>query len=83
MHRLRVLDGREMVESTQRREFLHALMGGAAGPAAPLWLREGLVEAWNGDAREADRSPAIRLDGTNPALSNGGQTPASRLLCCA
>jgi len=42
MHRLRVLDGREMVESTQRREFLHALMGGRLG----LPQRYGCVKGW-------------------------------------
>ena len=28
-------------------EFLHALVEREAGPTAPLWLREGLVEAWS------------------------------------
>jgi stage II sporulation protein D len=44
---LRTLASRHLLASTIRHEFLHALVEGNAGPAAPLWLREGLVEAWS------------------------------------
>ena len=32
-------------------EFLHALVEEQATAHTPLWLREGLVEAWSGDVR--------------------------------
>jgi len=32
---------------TLRHEFLHALVESQAAPTTPLWLREGLVEAWS------------------------------------
>ena len=41
---LRTLASRHLLEATMRHEFLHALVELQAGPAAPLWLREGLVE---------------------------------------
>ncbi|HEV2136363.1 MAG TPA: SpoIID/LytB domain-containing protein [Terracidiphilus sp.] len=67
---LRVLAGRKMLAPTLRHEFLHALVEGAAGPAAPLWLREGLVETWNGDGGVPNRSPAMKIDAVDAALAH-------------
>jgi stage II sporulation protein D len=44
---LRTLAGRRLLADTMRHEFLHALVEQQAGPRAPLWLREGLVEVWS------------------------------------
>ena len=65
---LRVLSGRKMLAATLRHEFLHGLVEGAAGPAAPLWLREGLVEKWSGDADQANRAPIMKVDAVDAAL---------------
>jgi stage II sporulation protein D len=46
---LSTLDARSLLAATLRHEFLHALVEQEAGPAAPLWLREGLVEMWSAD----------------------------------
>jgi stage II sporulation protein D len=67
---LRVLAGRKMLAATLRHEFLHALVEGAAGPAAPLWLREALVEAWSGDANPTNRTPAMGVDAVNAELAH-------------
>ena len=44
---LRILAARKLLESTLRHEFLHALVEEQATIHTPLWLREGLVEAWS------------------------------------
>jgi stage II sporulation protein D len=46
---LRTLAGRKMLEPVMRHEMLHALVESTAGAKAPLWLREGLVEAWSAE----------------------------------
>jgi stage II sporulation protein D len=46
---LRTLAARHLLEGIVRHEFLHALVEREAGPATPLWLREGLVEVWSED----------------------------------
>ncbi len=43
---LATLTTRKLLASTLRHEFLHALIESQSTPATPLWLREGLVEAW-------------------------------------
>jgi stage II sporulation protein D len=55
-----------------RHEFLHALVEREAGPRAPLWLREGLVEAWGetGGARTPSARPTLTIDGINAALAH-------------
>jgi stage II sporulation protein D len=62
-----------------RHEFLHALVEREAGPKAPLWLREGLVEAW-GEAAPA-KTPSARstltIDGTNAALAHSANEDES------
>jgi stage II sporulation protein D len=51
---LRTLAARQLLAGTMRHEFLHALVEQQAGPRAPLWLREGLVEVWSeADARKS------------------------------
>jgi stage II sporulation protein D len=69
---LRTLAGRQLLAGTMRHEFLHALVEREAGPRAPLWLREGLVEAWGetGGARTPSARPTLTIDGINAALAH-------------
>ncbi len=55
---LRTLASRQLLADTMRHEFLHALVEREAGPKAPLWLREGLVEVWGKAAGTAHTPPA-------------------------
>ena len=72
---LRTLAGRRLLADTMRHEFLHALVEQHAGPRAPLWLREGLVELWS-DPSGADSSnrgrltPRLTADATDAALAH-------------
>jgi stage II sporulation protein D len=65
---LRTLAGRRLLADTMRHEFLHALVEEQAGPQAPLWLREGLVEVWS-EANGKATSPGTARPGTAPALT--------------
>ena len=65
---LRTLAGRRLLADTMRHEFLHALVEEQAGPQAPLWLREGLVEVWS-EANGKATSPGAARPGTAPALT--------------
>jgi stage II sporulation protein D len=55
---LRTLATRKLLAGTLRHEFLHALVEARATAQTPLWLREGLVEAWSGNALR-ERKPAL------------------------
>jgi stage II sporulation protein D len=52
---LRILAARKLLSGVLRHEFLHALVEERATARTPLWLREGLVEAWSGDLRRGPR----------------------------
>jgi stage II sporulation protein D len=75
---LRTLAGRHLLAETMRHEFLHALVEQQAGARTPLWLREGLVEAWSkasGDAnpsraRKSTPAPALLFDAVDFALAH-------------
>jgi stage II sporulation protein D len=76
---LRTLADRRLLAGTMRHEFLHALVEEQAGPHAPLWLREGLVEFWGeanvaqvaADSTHHERStPELTVDATNAALAH-------------
>jgi len=73
---LRTLAGRRLLADTMRHEFLHALVEQQAGPNAPLWLREGLVEFWSEPSGETDSShrqklaPALTVDETDASLAH-------------
>ncbi|MFZ0336436.1 MAG: SpoIID/LytB domain-containing protein [Terracidiphilus sp.] len=62
---LRTLAARQLLADTMRHEFLHALVEHEAGPKAPLWLREGLVEVWSEAAGTAHTPP---LDNYEPEI---------------
>ena len=67
MQPLRVLAGRKLLDGVLLHEFLHALVEEQAGPHTPLWLREGLVEAWSSDAVERQR-PDLSVEKVNEEL---------------
>jgi stage II sporulation protein D len=73
---LRVLASRRLLAGTMRHEFLHALVEHEAGPRAPLWLREGLVEVWSEPNSAAVTSvagnpaPALTPDAVDAALAH-------------
>ena len=62
-------------------EFLHALVEHEAGPQAPLWLREGLVEAWSESPHEANAAPSAlnqrRLDAALAHSSTEAESEAA------
>jgi hypothetical protein len=71
---LRILAARKLLASALRHEFLHALVEEQATVHTPLWLREGLVEAWSlsdlsGDARQGPK-PALTLEAINGLLAH-------------
>jgi stage II sporulation protein D len=69
---LRTLAARQLLAGTMRHEFLHALVEREAGPKAPLWLREGLVEAWSesAPAKTPAARPTLTIDEINTALAH-------------
>ncbi len=76
---LRTLAARQLLADTMRHEFLHALVEREAGPKAPLWLREGLVEAWSesAPAKTPSARPSLTIDATNAALAHAASEDES------
>ena len=76
---LRTLAVRQLLADTMRHEFLHALVEREAGPKAPLWLREGLVEAWSeaAPAKPPSARHTLTIDGTNAALAHSASEDES------
>jgi len=66
---LSTLAARNLLVPTLRHEFLHALVESQAAPSAPLWLREGLVELWAGDARSNGPTPPLKPEEIDRALA--------------
>jgi stage II sporulation protein D len=67
---LHTLAERKLLRYTLRHEFLHALVETEAGPNAPLWLREGLVETWSAPDGKAMAGPALKIDAVDQALAH-------------
>jgi stage II sporulation protein D len=67
---LRTLAERKMLASVVRHEFLHALVESQAAAGAPLWLREGLVEAWGSDVPFAGHPPVLTIAEVDRALAH-------------
>lgn len=76
---LRTLASRQLLADTMRHEFLHALVEREAGSKAPLWLREGLVEAWSDAAPAKTHSarPTLTIDQINAALAHSASEAES------
>jgi stage II sporulation protein D len=79
---LRTLSARGLLQRTMRHEFLHALVEREAGPRAPLWFREGLVELWGGgcpaDALMKDHAPQLTLDAIDALLAHSASERESQ-----
>ncbi len=73
---LSVLSARHLLVDTLRHEFLHALVEQASGKEAPLWLREGLVEAWS-DPERLPRQPSLALNSVDTVLAHAASEAES------
>jgi stage II sporulation protein D len=71
---LRTLAARRLLDAIMLHEFLHALVETEAGPQAPLWLREGLVEAWSETGSQpgskTSAAPALKPEAVDAALAH-------------
>jgi stage II sporulation protein D len=74
---LSTLAARKQLVPIMRHEFLHALIEAQAAPNTPLWLREGVVEAWsdlsstgNSGAQPSGPPPTLKLDEVDRALAH-------------
>jgi stage II sporulation protein D len=76
---LRTLATRQLLADVIRHEFLHAMVEREAGPKAPLWLREGLVETWGetAQAKSPSAKPKLTIDATNAALARAASEAES------
>jgi stage II sporulation protein D len=76
---LRTLAARKLLAETMRHEFLHALVEQQAGPAAPLWLREGIVEAWSemNSALAMKSPPGLTVGEVDSALAHAASQAES------
>ena len=74
---LRSLAARRLLAPILRHEFLHALVESQSGPNAPLWLREGLVEVWNGEAHSTGPPPALQMADIDHALAHSASETQS------
>jgi hypothetical protein len=79
---LRILATHKLLEGTLRHEFLHVLVEERATVHTPLWLREGLVEAWSGDAA-LKRKPALTLEQVEQQLAHAASEAESETAHCA
>ncbi|MGA3264098.1 MAG: SpoIID/LytB domain-containing protein [Terracidiphilus sp.] len=75
---LSTLAGRKLLAAILRHEFLHALIESQAAANTPLWLREGLVEAWSGEARPAGPAPKLKLGEIDRALVHAASKAQSQ-----
>jgi len=75
---LPTLVARKLLVATLLHEFLHALVEGQAAPTTPLWLREGLVEAWSGDAHSTSPTPTLKPDEVDRALAHAAAEAQSQ-----
>jgi stage II sporulation protein D len=73
---LRILSARKLLAGTLHHEFLHALVEEQATAKTPLWLREGLVEAWAGEAG-VNKKPALTLEAVNDKLAHAASEAES------
>jgi stage II sporulation protein D len=73
---LRLLAARKLLESTLLHEFLHALVEEQTTAHTPLWLREGLVEAWSGSLRNGPK-PALTVESIDVKLAHAASESES------
>ena len=76
---LAALAARKMLVPVLRHEFLHALVESQATPQTPLWLREGLVEAWGESMNATGPPPALNLDEIDRNLAHAASQEQSAI----
>ena len=77
MQPLAIVQAHGGVQDLLLHEFLHVLVEAHAGPTAPLWLREGLVETLE-ETTQSTRSPSIRLAELDAMLAHPPTQAASQ-----
>jgi stage II sporulation protein D len=75
---LRTLAARRLLISALRHEFLHALVESQSTASTPLWLREGLVEAWSDEVTASASPPTLKLNEIDRALAHATSEPQSQ-----
>jgi len=75
---LATLAARKMLYATLRHEFLHILIESQAAPTTPLWLREGLVEAFDDRTIPPGPTPTLKLEEVDRALSHASTEAESQ-----
>ncbi|MGA3046600.1 MAG: SpoIID/LytB domain-containing protein [Terracidiphilus sp.] len=75
---LATLASRKILGSVMRHEFLHTLVERQSVPGTPLWLREGLVEVWSGEAKGEGLAPLLKPDEIDRALVHAGTEAQSQ-----
>jgi len=73
---LRILAVRKLLAPVARHEFLHALVEEEATAHTPLWLREGVVEAWSDDEQKGAK-PALTPEAINEKLAHAASEAES------
>ncbi|MGD0097281.1 MAG: SpoIID/LytB domain-containing protein [Terracidiphilus sp.] len=68
---LRILAARKLLDAVLLHEFLHALVEEQCTAHTPLWLREGLVEAWSDDSSKKPGAPSF-CHPERPRATRGG-----------
>jgi hypothetical protein len=63
-------------------EFLHSMVESEAGGAAPLWLREGLVEALANERGEAPRMTTAQMDAVLQHADTQAESERSHHAAC-
>jgi len=74
---LRTLASRKLLTTVLRHEFLHALVEDQSSANAPLWLREGLVEAWSGEPTATGQPPTMKLGEVDRSLAHAASEAQS------
>jgi stage II sporulation protein D len=73
---LRTLAARKLLDGVLLHEFLHALVEEQATAQTPLWLREGLVEAWAGSLHNGPK-PAVTIEALDRKLAHAASEAES------
>ncbi len=84
MQPIAVLRTHGTLEGTLRHEFLHSFVEAKASPTAPLWLREGLVKALNGESCFANSVPSAEwINATLRNANNSREDKRAHMAACA
>jgi stage II sporulation protein D len=73
---LRLLAARKLLDAILLHEFLHALVEEQSTSHTPLWLREGLVEAWSRSLRNGPK-PTLTIESIDAKLAHAASEAES------